>query len=203
MPPDPLLGVIKGWFQQKEEQLESSLLTPGDLVLERNSWTYGSSSGDCPRSLGSSAQDCGQRLAASRFHLVGVVGGEVYFTLASFGSSKVTCLLGMTRLGEAVCLWPGSSGQSAGKAVCPLWLLHLLLLKQHLLLEHLLLPECHLLPEHWQLAECSQLLCHPQETEQSSCLICPLSITTAASTQQWVSLATLLASSLDCCCQSE
>ena len=76
--------------------------------------------GGCPKSLGSSAQNCSQEPVASRFCLLGVVGGEVHFTSVSLGSLKVTCLLSLTRLDEAAHLQPGSSGQSTGEAICPL-----------------------------------------------------------------------------------
>ena len=118
-----------------------------------------------------------------------VVGGEVHFTMLSLGSLKVTCLLGLTRLGEAAHLLSGSSGQSAGKTFCSQQLLWLLF------------QEHPLLPEHWWLLECPWFWCHPWETEQFSWTIYPLSIAAAASTQQWASLATLRASSQDSCCQ--
>ena len=190
MPPDPLLGVIKGQFGGW--RLVGLIPIPGEEFLDTWVQLWG-----CPKSLGSSTQDCSWETAASQFHLLVVTGREVHFTLASFGSSKVTHLLGLTRLGKAAHLLPGLSGWSASKAICSLWLLcHLLLLECPLLLKHCLLPKC------WQLLECPQLWCHPSEMEWFSSSICPSSITTMASTLQWSSLVTLRASSLDCCCQA-
>ena len=98
---------IKDWS-------DLSLPPPGDPVPDRNSWTHGSSSGGCPKSSGSYAQDHGWEPVASRFCLSGVVGGEVCFTFVSLGSSKVTHLLGLTMLGKAACLLAGSSRWPGG-----------------------------------------------------------------------------------------
>ena len=84
-----------------KDQSDSFLPPPGDPVPDRNSWTYGSSSGGCLKSLGSSAQDCSWEPVASRFHLSRLVGGEVHFTLVSLEFLEVTHLVGLTRLGEA------------------------------------------------------------------------------------------------------
>ena len=175
-----------------EDQSDSSL-PPGDSVPDRNSCTSGSSSGGCSKSLGYSAQDCGQEPVASRICLPLVVTGGACFTsvsLLGLESSKVTHLLGLTGLGKAAHLFAGSPMQSTTEGTCSPWLASKCLLQ---LLIHLLLCE------HCQLSNCPWLPGHPWEMEWCSCLIWPSSMAAAASTWQWACQVLTRAFSHDSC----
>ena len=177
-----------------EDLSDSSSPLLGNFVSDRNFCTCGSSSRGCPKSSGSSAQDCGWEPVAYRLNVPPVVGRGACFTFVSLlwlESSKVTCLWGLMRLGETAHLFAGSPVWSAAGGTCSPWLASRHLLQ---LLVHLLLHECC-----W-LSNCPQLPCHPWKMEWLSCSICPSSIAAAASTWQWASLATLRALSCDSCC---
>ena len=204
----------------------SSLLPSSDSVPDRNSFRCGSKAGTSPRSPPADWDQC--TVTSELLHnekqsspsmgcvrsTVSVVSFEsldregewcpstgqdqsanlrvISWLESELGSSKVTFHLGCTGLGKEAHLLPASSSEAAH---LPWLLCHLLLLECPLLLG------CHLLPKHWQLREDSWLWHHLHETEQWRHSKCPSSIAAAANTQQWASLATLRASSLNCCCQ--